>query len=63
MLRLVSMPTVEGLSIRYSSSGCAISENLLCRTEEPAKTGTCARDRRALQQLATNVHVKHFDLT
>ena len=32
-------------------------------TEEPAKAGTCARDRRALQQLALNVHVKHSDLT
>ena len=34
----------------------------LSRTEEPAKAGTCARDRRALQQLALNVHVKHSDL-
>ena len=25
--------------------------------------GTCARDRRALQQLALNVHVKHSDPT
>ena len=25
--------------------------------------GTCARDRRALQQLALNVHIKHSDLT
>ena len=25
--------------------------------------GTCARDRRAVQQLTLNVHVKHFDLT
>ena len=25
-------------------------------------TGTCARDRLALQQLALNVHVKRFDL-
>ena len=25
--------------------------------------GTCAHDRRALQQLALNVHVKHSDLT
>ena len=25
------------------------------------KVGTCARDRRALQQLALNVHVKHSD--
>ena len=33
----------------------------LSRTEEPAKVGTCARDRRALQQLALNVHVKHSD--
>ena len=31
----------------------------LSRTEELAKAGTCARDRRALQQLAVNVHVKH----
>ena len=31
-------------------------------SEEPAKVGTCARDRRALQQLALNVHVKHSDL-
>ena len=35
----------------------------LSLTEEPAKVGTCARDRRALQQLALNVHVKHSDLT
>ena len=35
----------------------------LSQTEEPAKAGTCARDRRALQQLALNVHVKHSDLT
>ena len=27
------------------------------------KAGTCARDSRALQQLALNVHVKHSDLT
>ena len=31
--------------------------------EKLAKAGTCARDRRALQQLALNVHVKHSDLT
>ena len=30
---------------------------------EPAKAGTYARDRRGLQQLALNVHVKHSDLT
>ena len=33
------------------------------RKKEPAKPGTCARDRRALQQLALNVHIKHSDLT
>ena len=35
----------------------------LSQTEEPAKAGICARDRRALRQLALNVHVKHSDLT
>ena len=35
----------------------------LSQTEELAKAGTCVRDRRALQQLALNVHVKHSDLT
>ena len=35
----------------------------LSRTEEPAKAGTSARDRRALQKLALNVHIKHSDLT
>ena len=34
---------------------------ILSRTEEPEKAGTCARGRRALQQLALNV--KHSDLT
>ena len=34
-----------------------------CKVPVPAKAGTCARDRRALQQLAMNVHVKHSDLT
>ena len=35
----------------------------LSRTEEPAKVGTCARDRRApLQQFALNVHVKHSEV-
>ena len=33
------------------------------RSEQPAKAGTCARDKRALQCLALNVHVKHCDLT
>ena len=30
---------------------------------EPAKAGICARDRRALQQLALKVHLKHSELT
>ena len=30
---------------------------------QPVKSGTCAHDRRALQQPALNVHVKHSDLT
>ena len=32
-------------------------------TDELAKDGTCAYDRRALKQFALNVHVKHSDLT
>ena len=56
---------------RESMSGCSVMSSLgvweghifLSRTEEPAKAGTCARDRRSLQQLALNVHVKHSDLT
>ena len=36
---------------------------VLSLTEELAKAGICGRDRRALQQLALNVHVKHSDLT
>ena len=35
----------------------------LSRIEEQALACACARDRRALQQLALNVHVKHSDLT
>ena len=34
----------------------------LSRTEELAKAVICARDRRALQQLALDVHDKHSDL-
>ena len=29
----------------------------------PMAKGACAHDRRVLQQLALNVHVKHSDLT
>ena len=32
-------------------------------TSYTVKAGICAHDRRALQQIALNVHVKHFDLT
>ena len=35
----------------------------LSRTEDPGNAGTYARDRRALQQLTLNVHIKHSDLT
>ena len=35
----------------------------LSRREEPAKASICTRDRRALQQLVLNGHVKHSDLT
>ena len=38
------------------------TSTILSRTEEPTNSGTCARDRRALQQLALNVDVKHSDL-
>ena len=37
--------------------------HILSWTEDPAKAGTCARDRRALQQLALDVLAKHSDLT
>ena len=39
------------------------TKSFLSQTEEPTKAGTRTRDRRALQQLALNVHVKHSDLT
>ena len=35
------------------------NRKIMSRTEEPEKAGTCARNRRALQQLALNVHVKY----
>ena len=36
---------------------------LLNKTFPSFLASTCARDRRALQQLALNVHIKHSDLT
>ena len=48
---------------------CVVMEFGMSRRIKPkekytcAKAGTCARDRRALQQLAMNVRVKHSDLT
>ena len=39
------------------------TEKILSWTEELTKTGTCAHDRRALEKLAMNVHIKHSDLT
>ena len=47
----------------YIYIGTCHTSECLSRTEELAKAGTCARDRRALQQIALNVHVKHSDLT
>ena len=40
-----------------------LTEVNLSQAEEPAKAGTCACHRHALQQLALNVHIKHSDLT
>ena len=37
----------------------AANQKYLSWTEESAKAGTCVPDRRALQKLALNVHVKH----
>ena len=50
------------LSCLIKQRSC-LTLSILSRSEEPAKVGTCARDRRALQQLALNMHVKHSDLT
>ena len=44
-------------------NGFNVLSILLSRTEEPAKADTCAHYRRALQQHALNVQVKHSDLT
>ena len=67
-LRLI--PILVGLLVLPCTRQCRRSPLLplpfllfLSRTEELAKAGTCARDRRALQQLALNVHVKHSDRT
>ena len=60
---------MENTSVKYSAStgGPPLPPPLnpftfcfLSRTED---AGTCAHDRRALQQLALNVHVKPSDLT
>ena len=57
------LPTSVGLRVLLYLPVQAVPLFFLFRTEEPAKAGTCARDRCALQQLALNVHVKHSDLT
>ena len=49
------------LSGRMHIKGSLLLIKFLSRTEESAKAG--AYDRRALQQLALNVHIKHSDLT
>ena len=64
------LPILVGLLVLPCTRQCRRSPHyslspffFLSRTEEPTKAGTCAHDRRALQQLALNVHVKHSDLT
>ena len=49
-----------------SSRGFQIKDRRIFFSSGPVPdrgTDTCARDRRALQQLSLNVHVKHTDLT
>ena len=66
------LPILVGLLVLPCTRQCRRSPHpllpphpffFLSRTEEPAKAGTCARDKRAIQQLALNVHVKQSDLT
>ena len=63
------LPILVGLLLHPCTHQCRQSPLLpllfppLFRTDEPVKAGTCAHDRRALQQLALNVHVKHSELT
>ena len=54
----------KGRGMCYPLSGMVLMNDplLLMRIPAPDR-GTCARDRRQLQQLALNVHVKHSDLT
>ena len=51
------LPIQVGLLVLPCTHQCRRSPLL------PPPLGTCARDRRALQQFALNVHVKHSDLT
>ena len=59
-LRLLPIPI--GLLV-FPCSASAGDPPLLPFPFSPVPAGTCARNRRALQQLALNVHVKHSDLT
>ena len=65
---LCLLPNPVGLMVLPCSCQCRRSPLIpsplffLFRTEEPAKADTCARHRRALQQIALNVHVKLSDL-
>ena len=61
-LRLLPIP-VGLFVLPYTRHPLTPSPFFLSWTEEPAESGTCARDRRAQQQLALSVHVKHPDLT
>ena len=66
-LRLLPIPV--GLLILPCTHQCRRSPLtpspffFLFQTEKPVRASTCTRDRRALQQFALNVHVKHSDLT
>ena len=42
----------------YKRSFAANQKDFLSWTEEPMKTDNCAHDRRALQQLVLNEHIK-----
>ena len=63
--RTVILDRLEVSNLTHYHIWCLSGHQLLflSRAEEPVKTGTCARDRRALQQLALNVHIKHSDPT
>ena len=69
-ISLCLLPTPVGLLVllftrqcRWSPPPHSLPLVFLSWIEELAKADTCARDRRALQRLALNVHIKFSDLT